>query len=107
VKRQLAGLALFMSTIAGCGQNARLVNETPTGGTVIYAYYQDKDVLTSPGRKDALHLLDEKCPAGYRISREGEIAQVDRAVDRAWMGQVSRDGQTNQEKRWAIRFVCK
>ena len=107
LKRQLAGFAVFLSTIAGCGPNARMVNETPTGGTVIYAYFQDKDVLTSPGRKDALRLLDEKCPAGYRISREGEITQVDRAVDRAWMGQVSRDGQTNQEKRWAIQFVCK
>ena len=106
MKSQLAGLAVFLSTIAGCGPNARMLNETPTGGMVIYAYFQDKDVLTSPGRKDAIRLLDEKCPAGYRISREGEIAQVDRGVDRAWMGQVSRDGQTNQEKRWAILFVC-
>lgn len=107
MKSQLAALAVFLIIIAGCGPNARMLNETPTGGTVIYAYIEDRDVLTSPGRRDALRLLDEKCPAGYRISREGEIAQVDRAVDRAWMGQVSRDGQTNQEKRWAIRFVCK
>jgi hypothetical protein len=84
-----------------------MVNEVPTGGTVIYSYVQDQDVLTSAGRKDALRLLDEKCPAGYRISREGQIAQVDLAVDRAWMGQVSRDGQPNREKRWAIDFVCK
>ena len=99
-------LGMFLSFV-GCAQSARLVNETATGGTVIYPYIDEQDVLTSRGRKEALRLLDEKCPTGYRISREGRIAQVDQAVDRAWMGQVSRDGQPNLEKRWAIQFFCK
>jgi hypothetical protein len=84
-----------------------MINETATGGTVIYQYIEEQDVLTSRGRKDALRLLEGKCPHGYRISREGQIAQVDQAVDRAWMGQVSRDGQPSKERRWAIQFVCK
>jgi hypothetical protein len=100
-------LALIPFVIASCAPSARMVNETAAGGTIIYPYYEEQDVLTSRARRDALHLLDEKCPSGYRISREGQIAQIDQAVDKAWMGQVSRDGQPSREKRWAIQFVCK
>ena len=92
---------------AGCVENARIVNDTGTGGTVLYSYVHEQDVLTSPGRKDALRLLEEKCPTGYRITREGEVPRIDQAVDRAWMGQVSRDGQVSREKSWAIKFACK
>ncbi len=74
---------------------------------MLYTYLEEKDVLTSQERRDALRLLSEKCPAGYHISREGEMPRIDQAVDRAWMGQLSRDGQVSQEKRWAILFTCK
>lgn len=104
---QLLVLVVFSFTLASCVPSARIVNETATGGTVLYSYVQEQDVLTSPGRKDALRLLGEKCPAGYRISREGEVPRIDQAVDRAWMGQVSRDGQVSLEKNWAILFACK
>ncbi len=70
---QLIMLVVFSFTLASCASNAQLVNETATGGTVLYSYIEEQDVLTSPGRQDALLLLEEKCPAGYRISREGEI----------------------------------
>ena len=106
LRYQLVALAVVTLACASC-EKVRIVNETPTGGTVLYTYIEEQDVLTSAGRKDALRLLDEKCPSGYRISREGQVAQVNPAVDRAWMGQVSRDGQTSREKRWAIQFVCK
>jgi len=104
---RLTVLIVCSFTLASCASNAQLVNETPTGGTVLYSYVEEQDVLTSPGRQDALRLLAEKCPAGYRISREGEVPRVDQAVDRAWMGQLSRDGQVSREKRWAIQFACK
>ena len=74
---------------------------------MLYPYIEEQDVLTSSERRDALRLLEEKCPAGYRISREGEVPRIDQAVDRAWMGQVSRDGQVSREKLWAILFTCK
>ena len=74
---------------------------------MLYPYIEEQDVLTSQERRDALRLLGEKCPAGYRIAREGEVPNIDQAVDRAWMGQVSRDGQVSREKRWAIQFACK
>jgi hypothetical protein len=107
VGSQLVVLVVVSFTLASCIANAQLVNETAGGGTAIYSYVEEQDVLTSPGRQDALRLLGEKCPAGYRISREGEVPRVDQAVDRAWMGQVSRDGQVSREKRWAIQFTCK
>jgi len=107
VGSQLVVLVVFSFTLASCAPNAQLVNETATGGAVLYSYIEEQDVLTSPGRKDALLLLEEKCPAGYRISREGEVPRVDQAVDRAWMGQLSRDGQVSREKRWAILFACR
>ncbi|WP_455389159.1 hypothetical protein [Petrachloros mirabilis] len=106
MRGQLLVLTALSFTIASCASDARIINETETGGTVLYSYFEEQDVLHSPGRSDALRLLDEKCKAGYRISREGQIAQINKAVDKAWMGQISRDGQVNREKRWAIQFVC-
>jgi len=100
----LVGLSLLL---AGCASNVEIVNETPLGGTVLYTYLEEQDVLSSQERRDALRLLSEKCPSGYRISREGEVPRVDQSVDRAWMGQLSRDGQVSRERRWAIRFTCK
>ena len=104
---QLVVLIVFSFTFASCAPNAQLVNETATGGTVLYSYVEEQDVLTSPGRQDALRLLGERCPAGYRISREGEVPRIDQAVDRAWMGQISSNGQVSREKRWVIQFACK
>jgi len=104
---QLIVLVVVSFTLASCIPHAQLVNETATGGTVLYSYVEEQDVLSSPGRKDALLLLEEKCPAGYRVAREGEVPRVDQAVDRAWMGQLSRDGQVSRERRWAIQFSCK
>ena len=104
---QLVVLVVLSLTLASCAPNAQIVNETATGGIVLYPYIEEQDVLTSQERRDALRLLGDKCPAGYRISREGEVSRIDQAVDRAWMGQVSRDGQVSREKRWAIQFVCK
>ena len=104
---QLVVLIICSLALAGCVSHAQIVNETATGGTALYSYVEEQDVLTSPGRQDALRLLEEKCPTGYRISQEGEVPRVDLAVDRAWMGQLSRDGQVSRERRWAIQFACK
>lgn len=107
LRSQLILLVAVSFTLASCAPSAQLVNETATGGTVLYSYIEEQDVLTSPERQDALLLLEEKCPAGYRIARQGEVPNVGQAVDRAWMGQLSRDGQVSREKRWAIQFACK
>jgi hypothetical protein len=107
LRKHLVGLVVVSFLAASCTPSARIVNETATGGTVLYTYVEEYDVLTSPGRKDALLLLDEKCPTGYRITREGEVPRISKAVDRAWMGQVSSNGQVSREKDWAIQFACR
>ena len=107
VSRLLVVLVGLCIALASCASNVEIINETPSGGTVVYPYIEEQDVLTSQERRDAIRLLSEKCPAGYRISREGEVPRVDQAVDRAWMGQVSRDGLVSRERRWAIIFTCK
>ena len=104
---QLLMLVILSLPLASCTPTAQIIHETAMGGTVLYSYIEEQDVLTSPDRKEALRILEEKCPAGYRISREGEVPRIDRLVDRAWMGQVSRDGQVSRERRWAIQFACK
>ena len=106
-KDSILVVLVFSIALASCAPNVRIVNETATGGTVLYPYIEEQDVLTSSERRDALRLLEERCPAGYRISREGEVPRIDQAVDRAWMGQVSRGGQVSREKLWAILFACK
>ena len=97
----------LFTMLTGCGSSAKLVNESDTGGTVIYPYMTEADVLASPTRQDALRLLETKCPGGYRISREGQVARISPAVDRTWKGQISSDGQVSREKQWAIVFSCK
>jgi hypothetical protein len=104
---QLAVLVVVSLTLASCIPHAQFLNETATGGTVLYSYVEEQDVLSSPGRQDALRLLGEKCPTGYRIAREGEVPRISQAVDRAWMGQISANGQVSREKDWAIQFTCK
>jgi len=104
---QLGMFVILSLTLASCTPHAEMVNETATGGTILYSYVEEQDVLTSSGRQDALRFLGEKCPTGYRISHEGEVPRVDQSVDRAWMGQLSRDGQVSRERRWAIQFACK
>lgn len=97
VALSIAGLL----ALAACGTGPRLVNETDHGATVIYPVTQDADVLSSHARRTALALMSEKCPTGYHIVREGEVPNVGKTIDHAWMGQVVMD------KRWAIQFTCK
>lgn len=90
-----------MIVLAGCASQARLVNETATGGAIVYPFLYEQDVLSSSSRRDALQLLAKKCPSGYRIVREGETARINQAIDKAWNGQIS------SEKLWTIQFTCK
>lgn len=91
----------------GCTPSAKLISESDKGGTVVYSYFDDLDVLSSTSRRDALQLLETKCPGGYRVSREGQIPRISKAVDETWKGAVSGNGQVSYEKQWAIQFTCK
>jgi hypothetical protein len=96
-----------MILMCGCASSAKLLIESDQGGTVVYPYVNDQDVLSSTNRRDALRLLDAKCPGGYRIAREGQVPRISQVVDQTWKGQVSGDGQVSRERQWAIQFTCK
>jgi hypothetical protein len=102
-------LGLCALTIAlGCASSgAKILNESESGGTIVYSYFEEQDVLSSSNRRDALRLLEAKCPGGYRISREGQIPRISKAVDETWKGAISGNGQVSYEKQWAIQFGCK
>ncbi len=98
---------VLMVVVAGCSSSAKLVGELENGGMITYPYLEEQDVLASPNRQGALRLMETKCPGGYRISREGQIAQISPVVVRTWKGQISSNGQVSREKQWAIQFSCK
>ena len=90
----------LVGALSGCGHEARLIRDTPTGGLVSYPVQTDADVLSSEGRRDALRLIREKCPQGSRIVKEGELPKVSQATDRVWRGQMGTD------RVWGIQFAC-
>lgn len=94
-----AALVLVWACSA-CGGDVTLVRDTPTGGLVTYTFQNDVDVLTSSQRRDAMELIDRKCPTGSHVQKEGEIPKVSRAADRAWRGQMGGD------RLWGIQFTC-
>ena len=89
-----------ITIVGGCGYEASLQRETSTGGLVTYPIQNDADVLSSVGRQDALRLIKDKCPHGFRVTKEGEVPKVSQAADRAWRGQMGAD------RIWGIQFTC-
>ena len=102
VPRSVALVFVFalVGGLSGCGHDARLIRDTPTGGLVSYPVQTEADVLTTDGRRDALRLIRDKCPEGSRIVKEGELPKVSQATDRIWRGQMGTD------RVWGIQFAC-
>ena len=92
---------LLLATLAGCAVGTHMASETPAGGTVVYPFAEEKDILSSNARRDALRLMKEKCPNGHRVKTEGELAKVRRNIDQVWSGQISAG------RVWGIEFLCK
>lgn len=84
----------------GCGPEAKLVRESPSGGTVVIPFATEGDRLSSPARSEALTLMEGKCGKAFKILREGEIPRVSATADRAWRGQMSGD------RLWGLEFTC-
>lgn len=91
---------LLVWTCSACGGDVRLVRDTPTGGLVTYPFQNEVDILTSNQRRDAMELINRKCPAGSHVQKEGEIPKVSPTADRAWRGQMGGD------RLWGIQFTC-
>jgi hypothetical protein len=95
----LAALAGFL---AGCGEGAKLVQETESGGTVTYPFKSDPGI--GAFRKQALSLIEQRCGGSYTIVKEGEAKGRIRVTEVAGVA-GSQDAIT--ERRWGIQFLCK
>ena len=93
---------LFVITLAGCAEGAKLAQEREDGGVVAYPFKGEQGPMLSSFRKDALALMMEKCGGPYTIVREGEAKGRSRVV-----GAVEGAQEIVQERRWGIQFQCK
>ena len=93
---------LTLALLSGCSDAVQMTHETDNGGVVIYLFKEDRGgPMGSPHRKAALKLIDEKCPRGYTVVRDGEM--------RGYGGMSSVEGQEGEitGRRWWIQFRCK
>ena len=98
---KVIGLTALVLSV-GCSQAVLLTQETEQGGVVTYLYKEDRGgPMGSPYRRDALKLIEGKCPAGYIVHNDGEVQGYSRmsTVEGA-EGEVS-------GRRWGIEFRCK
>ena len=100
----LTAVTLLSWSVLGCEFGTRLVHETPSGGMVAYRIADETDVLHSSSRQKALRIMEEKCPNGYRVITQGQIPRLDKDIDRAWSGQISKN---YEDRMWGIEFRCK
>ena len=94
-------LAVLM-TVAGCGEGAIMVKDFDNGGVVVYPYRADQGTLLSSFRKEAVRLMEQKCPGGYAIAREGETKGRLRQAS-----PIAGSSDMVEERRWGIQFQCK
>jgi len=87
----------------GCGEGVRMVQESTNGGVVVYPFKGEQGHLLSTFRKDAMRMIEERCPTGHTIIREGETKGRSRLAGPIQAG----GGEIVQERRWGIQFECK
>lgn len=93
--------ALGLVLLSGCSDAVKMTHETEQGGVVTYLFKEDRGgPMGSPHRKAALKMIEEKCPAGYTVVRDGEVQGGSMS---------SREGQEGEitGRRWGIQFRCK
>lgn len=86
----------------GCSHAVLLTHETGQGGVVTYLFKEDKGgPMGSPHRRDALKLIEEKCPSGYIVLKDGEV--------QGYSSMFSVGGAEGEVsgRRWGIEFRCK
>jgi len=94
-------LAASTVLMSACGEGAKLVQETETGGIVTYPYKGESGYVFSKLRKDAFELIEERCPAGYAVVKEAE------AKGRVRIQEQPGGPEAIAERRWGIQFRCK
>lgn len=104
-----AVLAALAALTAGCAPTARFVLVEPRGGAV--AIHRNAPAY----REKALALMAQKCPAGYDIVREEEVATGERVTKErsTEYDRFREELVTTEEKRsrrtveWRITFTCR
>ncbi|ULA59543.1 MAG: hypothetical protein LZF60_140082 [Nitrospira sp.] len=103
MKRWSSWTVLAVSLVlASCGEGALLVKDNVDGGVVVYPYRAEQGTLLSSFRKEAVRLMEQKCPGGYAIVREGETKGRLRQAS-----PVAGSSDVVEERRWGIQFQCK
>ena len=95
-------LPALLLTVWGCSEGAVLVKDSDNGGVVVYSYRAEQGNLLSSFRKEATHLMLQKCPGGYTTVREGETKGRLRQAS-----PIAGSSDVVEERRWAIQFQCK
>ena len=94
--------AAMMLLCSACSEAVLLTHETETGGVVTYLFKEDRGgPMGSPHRKDALKVMEKKCPSGYMVVKDGEV--------QGYGSLSSVEGQEDEAtgRRWGIQFRCK
>ncbi|MDH4186401.1 MAG: hypothetical protein OEV08_05340, partial [Nitrospira sp.] len=66
--------AMILLVCTGCADAVSFTRETDTGGVVTYLFKEDRGgPMGSPHRRDALKLMEKKCPSGYIVMKDGEV----------------------------------
>jgi len=94
-------VALLWAT-AGCSDAVTMVRETETSGVVSYLFKEERGgPMGSPHRKEALKVMEKKCPSGYVVLKEGEV--------QGYGSMSSVEGQEGEitGRRWGMQFICK
>jgi hypothetical protein len=94
---------LLLLTAACGGDGVRMAQNLDNGGIVVYPFKTEQGHMLSSFRKSAVRLIEQRCPQGYTIVREGETKGRSRLT-----GPVQAGGdEIVQERRWGIQFECK
>jgi len=98
---KVIGLAVIAISV-GCSQAVLLTHETEQGGIVTYLFKEDRGgPMGSLYRRDALKLIEGKCPSGYIVLTDGEVQGY------SSMSTVGGAEGEVSGRRWGIEFRCK
>ena len=92
----------FMLVCAGCSQAVMLTHETENGGVVTYLFKEDRGgPMGSPHRREAIKVMEKKCPSGFTILKDGEV--------QGYSSMSSVEGAEGETvgRRWGMQFRCK
>ncbi|MBM4122073.1 MAG: hypothetical protein FJ249_05735 [Nitrospira sp.] len=93
-------MVLFLCT--ACAEGARFLQLNEQGGVVAYPLKKGRQsIYASPFRAEALHMIEERCPKGYRIIQEGETQGETRNSG------LDADDLLTTRRFWGLQFRCK